>query len=393
MTSPSTHTRPVLWLTIPVVICSLFAVSCTLALYGRASQLQDEGRYSEAISVMQKVLAMEEQKGLEHIGTAKALSRLAQLYYDTGAYAQAEPLYQRALAIVEKVQGPEHPDTATVLNNLAELYRATGAYAKAEPLHQRALAIKDKMLGPKHPNTAQSLDNLVGLRWASGDEVAALPLFERGQAIQNKNANRFLLAGSESRKQAYVQALRGTPSVLLSFSLVLSGHRAITLGFTSVVQTKGRVLDAMSDSIGHLRQSVKPSDRALLDEFTALAQQQSTLTHQGPGNLPADQYRRRLQELSSKQEQLETELSKRSVEFRQQVAPVTLAAVQAGIPQGTALVEWYRYHPFDPKANQQSHGASRTMWPMCSNLTGNRLWWMLAMQSRSTSLSMTSGPG
>jgi Tetratricopeptide repeat len=28
-----------------------------------------------------------------------------------GAYAEARPLYERALAIQEKVRGPEHPDT------------------------------------------------------------------------------------------------------------------------------------------------------------------------------------------------------------------------------------------------------------------------------------------
>ena len=34
-------------------------------------------------------------------------------------YAKAEPLYQEALRIQQKVLGPEHPDTATSLNNLA----------------------------------------------------------------------------------------------------------------------------------------------------------------------------------------------------------------------------------------------------------------------------------
>jgi tetratricopeptide (TPR) repeat protein len=49
-------------------------------------------------------------------------------------YAEAEPLYRRALSIREKVLGPEHPDTATILDNLAELYRQQGRYAEAENL-------------------------------------------------------------------------------------------------------------------------------------------------------------------------------------------------------------------------------------------------------------------
>ena len=45
------------------------------------------------------------------------------------------------------------------LNNLAELYRTQGKYADAEPLYQRALATQEKALGPEHPNVALSLNN------------------------------------------------------------------------------------------------------------------------------------------------------------------------------------------------------------------------------------------
>ena len=72
---------------------------------------------------------------------ATSLNNLAGLYQAQGKYAEAEPLYQRALAIREKALGPEHPDVANSLNNLAVLYRAQGKYAEAEPLYQRALAI------------------------------------------------------------------------------------------------------------------------------------------------------------------------------------------------------------------------------------------------------------
>ena len=84
----------------------------------------------------------------------QSLNNLAALYADQGRYADAEPLYKRALAIREKALGPDHPDVATSLNNLAELYRDQGRYADAEPLYKRALAIYEKALGPDHPNVA-----------------------------------------------------------------------------------------------------------------------------------------------------------------------------------------------------------------------------------------------
>ena len=44
-------------------------------------------------------------------GQLTSLNNLAGLYERQGRYEQAEPLYKRALVIVEKVLGPEHPDT------------------------------------------------------------------------------------------------------------------------------------------------------------------------------------------------------------------------------------------------------------------------------------------
>ena len=53
------------------------------------------------------------------------------------------PLYERALAIREKVRGPEHPDTALSLNNLGSVLYSQGDLAAARPLHERALAIRE----------------------------------------------------------------------------------------------------------------------------------------------------------------------------------------------------------------------------------------------------------
>ena len=59
--------------------------------------------------------------------------------------------------------GDQDPRFATSLNNLAELYRAQGLYGEAEPLYKRALSIVEKALGPAHADVGQSLNNLAGL--------------------------------------------------------------------------------------------------------------------------------------------------------------------------------------------------------------------------------------
>jgi hypothetical protein len=56
------------------------------------------------------------------------------------------------LVIREKGLGRDHPDVAQSLTSLAVLHRSQGRYADAEPLYQRSLAIYEKVLGRNHPD-------------------------------------------------------------------------------------------------------------------------------------------------------------------------------------------------------------------------------------------------
>ncbi len=75
---------------------------------------------------------------------------------------------------------------AQSLNDLAELYRVEGRYAEAEPLYQRSLAIWKKRLGSAHPNVAQSLENYAGLLRVTGRDTEADRLEARAKAIRAK---------------------------------------------------------------------------------------------------------------------------------------------------------------------------------------------------------------
>ena len=118
---------------------------------------------------------------------ASLLNRAASYFHGCAAYAGARPLFDRALAIREKMLGPGHPDTAESLNNLAELLRVTNRLSEAEPLIRRALAIREKMLGPGHPDTAESLSNLALLLRATKRLNEAEPFIRRALAIDEKS--------------------------------------------------------------------------------------------------------------------------------------------------------------------------------------------------------------
>jgi tetratricopeptide (TPR) repeat protein len=107
--------------------------------------------------------------------------------YALGAFAQARPLYEWALALREKRLGPDHPDTAETLNNFALSLREEGNYEAARALLERALAINEKALGPDHAATATSVNNLALLLRDQRDLAAARPLFERALASVEKS--------------------------------------------------------------------------------------------------------------------------------------------------------------------------------------------------------------
>ena len=104
---------------------------------------------------------------------AHPLNRLANLYWQQGKYVEAEPLYQRALALREQRLGPDHPDTAETLHDLACCGNSKETPQEALALSQRALAIRDQALGRTHPKTRATRERLTALRKRVGHEADA----------------------------------------------------------------------------------------------------------------------------------------------------------------------------------------------------------------------------
>ncbi len=145
-------------------------------------------RYAEAEPLYQRALAIAEKSyGPDHPSVARDLNNLAELLRATNRPEDAEPLVHRALAIDEKSYGPDHPSVATDLNNLALLLSDTNRLAEAERLYRRVLAIFERSLGADHPNVATALNNLAGLLRATNRLAEAERLYRRALAIDEKS--------------------------------------------------------------------------------------------------------------------------------------------------------------------------------------------------------------
>jgi tetratricopeptide (TPR) repeat protein len=163
-----------------------------MAEAGRLNQqfieLHRQGKYSEALPVAEKILAIKKKLlGSNDPDVANSLNNLSALYYEQGKDAQAEPLLRHALTIQEKALGPDHPHVAISLNNLATLHYKQGNYAQAEPLFRRALAIREKALGLDHPKVAESLSRLAMLYQKQGKDAQAEPLFRRAEESKRRH--------------------------------------------------------------------------------------------------------------------------------------------------------------------------------------------------------------
>ena len=215
--------------------------------YTRSIALYDEGRYTEALTLAERALALEEPVlGDMHPEVAHCLHLLGELHRLQGDFDRAEKRLERALVIRETVvdhdtlgsvtavrllaftsspemesdrqagaffghghalgrrsslYGPERrPGHALAsrkpglnanqsalsdsLNSLANLYQERGLYSRAEPLYVRALTLRETVLGKDHPEVADSLNNLALLHREQGLYARAEPLYVRALALR-----------------------------------------------------------------------------------------------------------------------------------------------------------------------------------------------------------------
>jgi tetratricopeptide (TPR) repeat protein len=127
--------------------------------------------------------------------------------YQAGRYSEAIPLAERALAIREKALGPEHPDVAASLNNLAVLYQDTGAYAQAVSFSTRAAEVREKNIAALLDTGSQQQKQLY-LDTLSGETTSTVSLHAQ-DAANNNDAARLALTTILRRKGRALDAFTG----------------------------------------------------------------------------------------------------------------------------------------------------------------------------------------
>ncbi len=329
------------------------------SLNNLAVMYYDKGDFAQAEPLYKRALEIREKlRGTEHVEVAQALSNLALVSQSLGDLERAEPLYQRALNICQKAGISDHREAAHALNSLAVLTLLKGDYAKAEPMYQRALEIREKTLGQQHPLVAKTLDTFAVLYDLKGDIARAVEMRNRCLEIRERHLTPILTTGSEEQKRAYLAKATLSDENNITISLharsAPKDPQAASMALNMILQRKGRVLDAMADSIGTLRRRLDPQGRELLEQLSAVNSRLATLTLSEQGSVGGAQYKAEVERLESERQRLEAAISSKSVEFGLQSQPVTLDRVRKLIPADAALLEIAGYRPFDRKAKKVS---------------------------------------
>ncbi|MBC8404480.1 MAG: tetratricopeptide repeat protein, partial [Planctomycetes bacterium] len=308
------------------------------SLYFLAGLLEFQGNYEEARLLHERALVIREKVlGPEHPDTALSLNNLAVLLQSQGNYEEARPLYERGLVIMERALGTEHPSTAGALNNLAHLLQSQGSYEEAQPLQERALAIWNRVLGPEHPNTTLALSNLASLLQSSGNYEKALPVFLRALSGSLAHLDRELPSMSEAERLRLLE-IYANPENLLS-CLVRLALPDPSESYSLFLKWKGKATRLQEASIQLGQASHTPEIRKRREQIQVQAKKLSGLVFLPLAN-QSDEHAERIDNLRKERIRLERELN-RDLGLDLVLATPSLIEVQAGLPEGAVLVDFF----------------------------------------------------
>jgi CHAT domain-containing protein/tetratricopeptide (TPR) repeat protein len=307
-----------------------------------ALQHTRRGEHQQALLLLQQALAIiKAVQGEKHVFHAISLSNLAAVHQELGEHKQALPLIREARDLSKAILGDRHPLYATSLHSLATVYSDAGQYDRALPLLHQAMALRREW-GIGHPEYIRCVSGLALLHQRKGEPFRALPLCGLAFALTRQHLRLCASVQSERQQLEAARAVRLPLDQLLT--LTASFPELAGVGHEAVLSVKGAVFLQQQQRRLLLRPST-PAVRLLLRRLQQTNQELATLALRPPSltHPPPAAQQSRVEELTRVKEDLETELSGKSEDFRRQHQRFRSADLQQVLPAGVALVDFYRY--------------------------------------------------
>ncbi|MBS1955081.1 MAG: CHAT domain-containing protein [Cyanobacteria bacterium SZAS-4] len=159
--------------------------AAVLRRLGRTSS--ELGKYSQAISYLQRSLAMYERLyGKNALQTARSVFELGTCYMNHGYYKEAEVYLKKSLDFRQQVLGKSSPEVSEDIFNYARVLYKQDKFEQAEPLFKEAIAIELKSGANNSATLASYYESLGRLYYKLGRYSDAESLYKR--AIQMKES-------------------------------------------------------------------------------------------------------------------------------------------------------------------------------------------------------------
>jgi hypothetical protein len=159
-------------------------------LYSNMGEVySEENQFKYGEDLLKKGLNIAQKGyGENSIQAVPAMINLGQCYVRQGKDSLAKPLFDKALAIVDKPDDEKLvPYAAVIETNLGAMYFAQGKYAFGEPHFKRALELAQKSFGPDHKWTT-TIGAMYATCLSSGGKKAEAKAVERAARAKANEA-------------------------------------------------------------------------------------------------------------------------------------------------------------------------------------------------------------
>lgn len=145
-----------------------------------------QGQIASAEDLYRKTVDEAERLNLSPAELAKCQNGLAAVLLMEDKIEEAQALYKKSLALLEKAFGDNDARLVQTMLDLGSIYESQGNHAQAMALYNRVLSIDDKTFGPDHAETGRTMHRLASLKDELGKPVEAESLYKKATVALDK---------------------------------------------------------------------------------------------------------------------------------------------------------------------------------------------------------------
>ena len=298
-------------------------------------------RNDDAVELFEEVvLVWEEILGERHQKYMKGLNNLGRVNHNLGELETAEEMIAQALELRVEVMGENHMDTLRSQHDLGKLYIDMDRLDESLELLQKTLKQAEENLGEQHPYTFETLNTLAILQLKMEDIEGAFStqqtIFER----RNIFLDQMLWATSENAREGYIRLHRPELYRYMNMVSVLEPEEAGRELMRISLLRKGMLLQVASQIHQVAKMSDDPALTSISDGLMDARKALAALTLSGPTEGTATSFLEKTHGLKEEISELEGELGRASIRFREAAEDISLARLEEYIPEDSALVDY-----------------------------------------------------